>query len=179
MTQIIAAIKLSVVCAPHCRDSLPFPCPRRRWGPRPRFWRRIVTSKCYTVEKRPQPVIQVFLCVWFPSFWYNCYLFIFSEIPELMWCDIQKIHFGCKVNEKEEDIGRYIFTYCSTIGFKGIDQWEKRWVINGSIRYIIGLPLGYSRWDFQPYRYRPHPLRGLKQFSEPWFCHLKSILVCK
>jgi hypothetical protein len=24
-----------------------------------------------------------------------------------------------------------------------------------------------------------HPLRGLKQLSEPYFCHLKSIIVCK
>jgi hypothetical protein len=32
---------------------------------------------------------------------------------------------------------------------------------------------------FQTNRYKPHPLRGLKQLSEPCFCHLQSIVVCK
>ncbi len=45
--------------------------------------------------------------------------------------------------------------------------------------HSIGLPLSYSRWDFQTNRYRPHPLRGLKRLSETCFCHLKSIIVCK
>ncbi len=38
----------------------------------------------------------------------------------------------------------------------------------------MGLPLSYSRWDFQTNWYRPHPQRGLKLLSEPCFCHLKS-----
>ncbi len=32
---------------------------------------------------------------------------------------------------------------------------------------------------FASNRCRPHPVRGLKLLSEPYFCHLKSIIVCQ
>ncbi len=52
---------------------------------------------------------------------------------------------------------------------KGIDQWEKRWSESG-------LPLTYSRWDFQTNQCRPHSVRGLEVLSEPCFVIWKQEL---
>jgi hypothetical protein len=40
-----------------------------------------------------------------------------------------------------------------------------------------GLPLSYSRWDFQTNQCRPHPARGLKLLREPCFYYLQTIIV--
>jgi hypothetical protein len=36
---------------------------------------------------------------------------------------------------------------------------------------------GYSLCDFQTNRCKPHPLRGIKQLSEPYFYYLQTIVV--
>ncbi len=41
----------------------------------------------------------------------------------------------------------------------------------------IGLALSYSRCDFQINLYKPHPVGGLKQLSEPYIYYLQKIIV--
>ncbi len=41
---------------------------------------------------------------------------------------------------------------------------------------FIGLAFSYSRCDFQTNRCRPHPVRGIKLFSEPCFYYLQTII---
>ncbi len=43
--------------------------------------------------------------------------------------------------------------------------------------HSIGLALSYSRCDFQTNRCKPHPVRGIKQLSEPCFYYLQTIIV--
>ncbi len=43
--------------------------------------------------------------------------------------------------------------------------------------HSIGLPLSYSRWDFQTNQCRPHPERDLKLLREPCFFYLQTIIV--
>jgi hypothetical protein len=43
--------------------------------------------------------------------------------------------------------------------------------------HSIGLALSYSRCDFQTNRCKPHPVRGIKQLSEPYFYYLQTIIV--
>jgi hypothetical protein len=43
--------------------------------------------------------------------------------------------------------------------------------------HSIGLALSYSRCNFQTNRCKPHPVRGIKQLSEPYFYYLQTIIV--
>jgi hypothetical protein len=43
--------------------------------------------------------------------------------------------------------------------------------------HSIGLDLSYSRCDFQTNRCKSHPVRGIKQLSEPYFYYLQTIIV--
>ena len=43
--------------------------------------------------------------------------------------------------------------------------------------HSIGLALSYSRCDFQTNRCKPHPVRGIKQLSDPCFYYLQTIIV--
>jgi hypothetical protein len=43
----------------------------------------------------------------------------------------------------------------------------------------VGLALSYSRRALHQNLFRPHPVRGLKQLSEPCLCYKNSIIVCK
>ncbi len=42
--------------------------------------------------------------------------------------------------------------------------------------HSISLGLSYSRCDFQTNRCKPHPVRGIKQLSEPYFYYLQTII---
>ncbi len=43
--------------------------------------------------------------------------------------------------------------------------------------HSIGLALSYSRCDFQTNQCKPHPVRGIKQLSEPYLYNLQTIIV--
>ena len=45
--------------------------------------------------------------------------------------------------------------------------------------HSIGLPISYSRLDFQTNQCGPHPVGGVELLSEACFCHLKSIIASK
>ncbi len=59
-----------------------------------------------------------------------------------------------------------------------VKRWKKMWV-EICIIDTVGLASSYLHWDVQTNRYRSHPVRDLKLFSEPCFCFLNTIFVCK